>query len=254
MRILVSIKRVPAPGARIVLTDDAQDIDTRHLGFTISPHEECAVEEAVRLVERHGGSSTALALGPPEASEQVRMAISMGIDHGVHVETGPEEWDPQATARAIADGIRAVEAEEGPFDLVLFGNESADGANYQVGIRVAHHLGLPIVSGVKGIDIGEGTVSLRRGIPGGFERYELGLPAAVAVKEGLNLPRYPALKGRLRAKKAPLRAERPEAAPGGLRKLQLKRPPEQETETAILGHGAAAAPAMADALEELGLV
>ena len=78
MEILVCVKRVPAAGGRIVLTDDDLDLDTRFLGFTISPHEECAVEEAVRLTETHGGSSTVLTLGPPEAEEQLRSALSMG--------------------------------------------------------------------------------------------------------------------------------------------------------------------------------
>ena len=78
MRILVCVKRVPAPGAKIVLTPDAQDIDATLLGFTISPHEECAVEEAVRIVEREGGSATVMTLGPPEAEEQLRSAVSVG--------------------------------------------------------------------------------------------------------------------------------------------------------------------------------
>lgn len=253
MRVLVSIKRVPAPGARIVLTGDGQAIDTRHLGFTISPHEECAVEEAVRLVERHGGSTTALALGPPEAAEQVRQAIALGIDHGVLLTTSGPEWDAQATARAISGAVRDLEADDGPFDLVLFGNESADAANFQVGVRVAHALGRPIVSGVKAVEVADGRVSVRRATADGFEVCELPLPAAAAVKEGLNLPRYPALKGRLRAKKAPLRELPAEAEPGGLRKLCLRRPAEQETETVVLGHGAAAAGAVVDKLEELGL-
>jgi electron transfer flavoprotein beta subunit len=253
MRVLACVKRVPAPGAKIVLTADAQDIDTRHLGFTTSPHEECAVEEAVRLVERHGGSSTVLTLGAPSAEEQLRYAISMGVDDGALIAT-EDEWDPQATAAAIAEAVGALEADGGPFDLLLFGAESADAANCQVAIRVAHALGRPIASGIKGIEVEDGTVSLRRGIPGGYERYALPLPAAVAVKEGLNLPRYPAMRGRLRAKKARVRVLDVTARPGGLRKLGLRRPPEQETDTVLLGSGAAAAGAIADMLEELGLV
>ena len=74
MRILVCVKRVPAPGARINVTADGQDVDSAHLGFTTSPHEECAVEEAVRLTEVHGGAVTVLTLGPVEAEEQLRYA------------------------------------------------------------------------------------------------------------------------------------------------------------------------------------
>ncbi len=168
MNILVCVKRVPAPGAKIVLTADGQAIDTKHLGFTVSPHEECAVEEAVQLVERHGGSSTVLTLGPEVAEEQLRTAISMGIDHGVLVEIDDDEWDPEATARALAGAIRTLEDDGGPFDLILFGNESADAGNYQVGIRVAHALGRPVVAGIKGIEVGD-AVTLRRGRAAGFE-------------------------------------------------------------------------------------
>jgi electron transfer flavoprotein beta subunit len=255
MDVLVCVKRVPAPGARIVLTPDGQDIDTRHLGFVISPHEECAVEEAVQIVARHGGSSTVLTLGPPEADEQLRYAMAMGADHGVLVETEGAEWDPQATAAAIVDTLELLDAEGTSFDLLLFGNESADAANHQVGIRVARALGLPFVAGVKGIDTGDGeAVVLLRDTPDGVERYEVALPAAVAVREGINLPRYPAVMGRLRAKKAQVRSVHPEHRPGGLVKLGLRHPPQTDTETVVLGTGAEAAPKIAAVLEELGLL
>src|SRR5262249_48931884 len=101
VNILVCVKRVPAAAGKITLTPDAQEMDTRHLGFTISPHEECAVEEAVRLVTTHGGSSTVLTLGPEAATEQLRDAMSIGIERAVLLETDGREWDPGATAAAI---------------------------------------------------------------------------------------------------------------------------------------------------------
>ena len=97
MNVLVCVKRVPLTGGKIVLTDDAQAISTRHLGFTISPHEECGAEEAVRLIEQHGGSSAVLTLGPPEAEEQLRDLMAIGVDRGVHLVTDGSEWDAQAT-------------------------------------------------------------------------------------------------------------------------------------------------------------
>src|SRR5881296_1430389 len=105
MNVLVCVKRVPAAGGRMTLTPDGRDIDTRYVGFTVSPHEECAVEEAVRLVERHGGASTVLTLGPEEAVEQLRDAMSMGIDHAVLLPSGGRPWDPGSTARAIVQAI-----------------------------------------------------------------------------------------------------------------------------------------------------
>jgi electron transfer flavoprotein beta subunit len=102
MRVLVSIKRVPNPGAKIPITPDGLAVDAAQLGFTISPHEECAVEEAVRLVERHGGDATVITLGPPEAEEQLRYAVSLGADHAVLLPTDGADWDPQRTAAALA--------------------------------------------------------------------------------------------------------------------------------------------------------
>lgn len=254
MDVLVCIKRVVAPGAMIPLTEDGTEVDTRHLGFTVSPHDECALEEAVRIVERQGGASTAITVGPQAAVEQLRFGISMGIDRPVLVETDEGEWDPQRTAEGLTGAIRTLEGEEGPFDLIMFGNESPDAGNYQVGPRVAHALDLPIVSGIKGIDLGEGTASLRRETAAGIEVYEVPLPAAVAVKEGLNLPRYPALRGRIRAKQTDVRVLPAEAEPGGLTTLRFRHPPQEDTETVILGEGPDAAGAVVDVFEEVGLL
>jgi electron transfer flavoprotein beta subunit len=248
------VKRVPAPGARIVLTEDQQAVDARHLPFTVSPHEECAVEEAVRIKEAHGGSVTVMTLGPAEAEDQLRYSISTGADEVVLLAADGSEWDPQATSAALAEGIGELEAAGGHFDLILFGNESADAGGYQVGIRVAHGLGRPVISGIKGIAIEEGAVVARRETDAGFEVYRLPLPAVVAVKEGINLPRYPTLPSRLKAKKAEVTVVEPSLAPGGLRMLRLVNPPEVATSTTILGHGPDAAPAVADLLEDLGLL
>lgn len=254
MDVLVCIKRVVAPGAVIPLTEDGTEVDTRHLGFTVSPHDECALEEAVRIVEREGGTSTVITVGPQTAAEQLRFGISMGIDRAVLVAADDGEWDPQRTADALTDAIRALEGEGGPFDLIMFGNESPDAGNYQVGPRVAHALDLPIVSGIKGIDLGEGTASLRRETASGIEVYEVPLPAAAAVKEGLNLPRYPALRGRIRAKQTDVRVVPAGAEPGGLTTLRFRHPPQEDTETVILGEGPEAAGAVVDVFEEVGLL
>ncbi|MDP9465392.1 MAG: electron transfer flavoprotein beta subunit/FixA family protein, partial [Actinomycetota bacterium] len=215
MRILVCVKRVPAPGARINITADGQAVDTAFLGFAISPHEECAVEEAVQLVEKYGGEATVLTLGPAEADEQLRYAASLGVAKAVLMPiTGPD-WDPQRTAAAIAAAITDIEASDSPFDLILFGNESADSGGYQVGIRVAHALGRPIVNGIKGIDVEGDTLRATRQADVGLEVYEVPMPAVLGVKEGINLPRYPTLKGRLASKKVDVAHVAPAGEPGG---------------------------------------
>ena len=263
MRILACVKRVPAPGSRINVTADGQAVDTTNLGFTTSPHEECAVEAAVQLVEAHGGTATVLTLGPPAAEEQLRYAVSVGMSAAVLVSIDGPDWDPQRTSRAIVSAIEQLEAAEGPFDLILFGNESADAGGFQVGIRVAYALGRPMVNGAKGLDVADapdGSVGVRRVLnvrresDAGQETYALPLPAVVGVKEGINLPRYPTMKGRLASKRVSIGTLDVSAEPGGQQLVRLAPPPERATTTTILGRGPDAAAAVVDLLDELGVM
>jgi electron transfer flavoprotein beta subunit len=249
VRILVCVKRVPITGGRMVLTDDAQALETKHLGFTISPHEECGVEEAVRIVEAGGGEVVVLTLGPAEAEAQLRDCMAIGADRGILLKTDATEWDAQATAGAIVD---AVHREE-PFDLLLFGNESADSGNYQVGIRVAYALGLPVVTGLKKIEIDDGRARVERDAGGPRDVYEVRLPAVLTVLEGLNLPRYPSVPGRLRAKSKPLAVVEPARLESKLEKLRLVVPAGQGKQAEILGHGADAAPKVVEVMQQLGV-
>jgi electron transfer flavoprotein beta subunit len=251
VNILVCVKRVPLTGGKIVLSDDARSISTRHLGFTVSPHEECGAEEAVRLVEKHGGASTVLTLGPAEAEEQLRDMMAIGVDEAIHLLTAGEEWDPQATAAAI---VAAVQTRGEPFDLLLFGNEAADSCDYQVPIRVAYALGLPVVTGVKGIEVGGGRIRCEQEVEGGRDVYELPLPAVVTVKEGLNLPRYPSVPGRLRAKRKPLEASEPAPGDAKLEMVGLRLPEGSGKQVHMLGNSAESAPAIVSVFGELGLL
>ena len=225
MRTLVCVKRVPMTGGKMVLTADGQALETKHLGFTISPHEECAVEEAVTI----GGEVVVLTLGPAEAEEQLRDQMAVGADRGILLKTD-EEWDAQSTAAAIVDAIRADE----PFDLILFGNESADAAGFQVGIRVAHALGLPVVTGLKKIDVQGDSVRCERDVGGARDVYEVPLPAVLTVLEGLNLPRYPSVPGRLRAKSKPLTVVEPVRPDQKLEKVRLAVPEGQGKQAQLL--------------------
>jgi len=276
VRILCAVKRVPITGGKMVLTDDGQALQTRHLGFTISPHEECGVEEAVRIVEKEGGTSAVLTLGAPEAEEQLRDAMAIGIDRAILLETDGTEWDPVSTAGVIAETIESQEAANGRFDLILFGNEAADTGDFQVGVRVATALGRPIINGIKEIWFSDSRreVLARREAPGGgWETYDLPLPAVLGVKEGLNLPRYPSVPGRLRAKKkeverVPLGAS-PSGALGlgagedaagvdsaipGPTKRRLRLPAEERTQAEVIGTGPEAAPAVVDLLQRIGVL
>jgi electron transfer flavoprotein beta subunit len=249
MEIIACVKRVPTVGGTILLTDDGQQVDTRMSGFTVSPHEECAVEEAVRIVERIGGTVTVLTLGPPEAADQVRDMLALGAGRGVLLETGGREWGPIATADAIATTAAG-------FDLLLFGNEAADTGDYQVPVRVAHALGMPCVTGIKQleVDAGEQKLRARREYRGVEESFDLPLPAVVSVKEGINLPRYPSLPGRLRAKRAVIERVVPEWHSDGVRTLGLRVPEGDQHRARILGAGTDAVPALVDLLDELGVL
>lgn len=259
MRILALVKRVPAPGARINITDDEQYVDDKNLGHAISPHEECGVEAAVQLIEEHGGEVTVMSLGAAESEEQLRAAVSVGVAKMVLVPTDGTPWDPQRTAAALTAAINELEETDGAFDLLIFGNESADSGGFQVGIRVAHALGRPMVNGIKGLELADAHIIARREVDSGFEVYELPLPACVGVKEGINLPRYPTMRGRLASKKAELASLEPVAdaathAQGRQTQVRLVSPPEKVSETVILGTGPDAAPAVVDLLEELGVL
>ena len=254
MNLLVCVKRVPAAGGKMSLTADQQDIDTRYFNFTVSPHEECAVEEAVRLIEANGGSSTVLTLGPEAAIDQLREAMALGIERAILLETDGREWDAGATAGAIVEAVRAQREAGMNFDLLLFGNEAADTGDYQVGIRVAHALDLPCVTGVKELKMQDGKAVAKREAAGGREIFEVPLPAVITVKEGLNLPRYPSLPGRLKAKKKPIERMTPVWNGNGVEKVRLKLPPEQDQQVEILGSGPGAAPKAIELFQKLGVL
>jgi len=253
MEILVCVKRVPTVGGVITLTADQRAVDTRASGFTISPHEECAVEEAVRLVERFGGSVTVVSLGPAAAEEQLRACLALGASAAVLLETADDvETGPIATAAAL----HAV-AASGAFDLVLLGNEASDSGDYQVGIRLAHLLGRPAATGIKAITVSDdgSSLSASRTYRGVVETFTLPLPCVVTVKEGINLPRYPSLPGRLRAKRAPVaRMPVQESASADIRMTSLRVPDAPKKQATVLGQGPDAVPALVSVLAEIGVL
>jgi electron transfer flavoprotein beta subunit len=241
-------------GGSILVTPDGMEIDVSMSGFTVSPHEECAVEEAVQITERLGGSVTVLTLGPAEAAGQLRDMLALGAGRGILLETDGSEWGPVATAAAIADAVR-----DGGYDLLLFGNEAADTGGYQVPVRVAHALGVPCLTGIKRLEItGDDAVPTRivasREYRGAEEVFEVPLPAVVSVKEGINLPRYPSLPGRLRAKRATIETIEPRPGSDSLRKAGLRVPPTSSKGAQVLGSGAEAVPALVGLLDELGVL
>jgi electron transfer flavoprotein beta subunit len=254
MNILVCIKRVPDVGSKFRLTEDSQAINTTNLGFTISPHEECAVEEAISIIEKTGGNATVLTLGPAEAEEQLKDSLARGMTDAILLESDQTEWDPRQTAQAIIEAVKGEEAKNKPFDLLMFGSESADSGNAQIGIRVAYGLDRPIICGLKNLTVTESGIIGKRDIPNGMEIYETILPAVVTIKEGINLPRYPSLRGRIKAKKKEVVHFSPDQISRQMKMIRLKHPDEQKKEVEMLGEGISVSPKVVNIFKQLKLL
>jgi electron transfer flavoprotein beta subunit len=252
--VLVCVKRVPDSTEEVVLTDDAQAVDGRRSGFTMSAHEECAVELAVQTVGTTGGQATVMTLGDAEAVEQLRNALAVGCTAATHVLGEPFTFGPSDVAREIAAVVGAHEAEGRVHDLVLLGNDAADSGDFQVGIRLAYELGWPVVNGVATVSVEDGSVVASGSGPDGHETYRVPLPAVVTILEGGVEPRYPTVPGRMKAKKVAIEHRTSATEPVGPKRVRLLLPPPQPRDVQILGKGADAAPAVVDLLERLGVL
>ena len=203
------MKRVPDSTSEVVLTEDSQSVDGRFAGFTMSAHEECAVELAAQVTAADGGEATVLTLGDADAVEQLRTSLAVGCTAATHVVADPQRFGPADVAREIAAVVRDHEADGRPHDLILLGNDAADSGDFQVGIRLAYELGRPVVNGVTHVSVADGVVTARGDGPEGHETYRVPLPAVVTVLEGGVEPRYPSVQGRMRAKKVADRGAHP---------------------------------------------
>jgi electron transfer flavoprotein beta subunit len=256
--VLVCVKRVPDSTEEIALSEDGQSVDGRRSGFTMSAHEECAVELAVQIAGATSGAASALTLGDAEAVEQLRNALAVGCTAATLVHGDPYAFGPADVAREIAAVIRDHEAVGRHHDLVLLGSDAADTGDFQVGIRLAYELGRPVVNGASTLAVEDSTdgpvvVAVGEG-PEGQETYRVPLPAVVTIREGGVDPRYPSVPGRLKAKKVPVEERQPVSTPTGSGRVRMLLPPPSPNEVQILGEGAEAAPSVVDLLERLGVL
>ena len=251
--VLVCIKRVPDTGGEITLTQDAMSIDTRYVGHTVSPHEECAVELAIQTATATDGEATVLSLGSADSLEQIRDALAVGCTGAVLIEAEADKFGPADVARAIAEVVRAHEQEGRTYDLVLLGNDAADTGDFQVGIRLAYALDRPVVAGVSTIEVVGDRVVARADGADGTDIFEVELPAVLTVMEGGIEPRYPSIPGRMKAKRVTVETVTPTGEPAGSGRVRLKLPPTQPSQVEILGEGPGAAAAVVDLLERLGV-
>lgn len=244
--VLVCVKRVPDVAGEVALTADGQGVDARHVGFTVSAHENCAVELAVRIAGDTGGTATVLTLGTDDAVEQLRTVLGLGCTGAVLIEADPAGFGPADVAREIA-------AVAGDYDLILLGNDAADTGDFQVGIRLAYALGRPVVNGASTVVVTGDTATAHVAGPDGVETYQVPLPAVVTVLEGGVEPRYPTISGRMKAKKVKIQTVEPQRAPDGPGRVRLTLPPAAPSAVEVIGEGPDAAKAVVDLLEKLGV-
>jgi electron transfer flavoprotein beta subunit len=200
MKILVLVKQVPDTATQVKVASDSRAIDTTGITWIVSPYDEFAIEEALRIREKRGqGEVVAVTLGPDRAKEALRSCLAMGADRAIHVnDPALENADTLTAARALAAVIR-LEAPE----LVLTGRQAIDDDMGAVGAQVAEVLGWPCLSWImeEAISADGKTVRVGRQVEGGLEVFDVPLPCVLTAQKGMNEPRYPTLKGIMGAKK-----------------------------------------------------
>jgi electron transfer flavoprotein beta subunit len=229
-------------------------IDARHVGYTLSSHEECAVELAIQVAKATDGEATVLSLGSEDSVEQIRDALALGCTAAVLIDADAAAHGPADVARAIATVVRSRDAAGTSYDLILVGNDAADTGDFQVGVRLAYELGRPVLTGIATVDVHDGVAVAKGKGPEGTEVFEVPLPAVIAVQEGGVEPRYPTIPGRMKAKKVTIETVDAGITPAGSGRVRLERPPAQPSVVEVLGSGPDAAPAVVDLLYRLGVV
>ncbi len=197
MNIIVLIKQVPDT-SEVKINRETNTLIRDGVPSIINPYDMYAIEEALRLKEKHGGKVVALSMGPPQAAEALKEAISLGVDDAVLLSdrafAGSDTW---ATSYALSKGIKKI----GAFDLVISGKQAIDGDTAQVGPETADVLGVPFVAFIKKIESFENNKLLaERMMDEGYDVVETSLPAVISVVKEINEPRLPSLKGKMKAK------------------------------------------------------
>ncbi|PYQ04320.1 MAG: electron transfer flavoprotein subunit beta [Acidobacteria bacterium] len=197
MKIAVCIKQVPDTETRIRIAPDGKGIVENDVNWIVSPYDEFAIEEALKIKEAKGGEVVLVSLGPDRAQSALRSGLAMGADSALHLKDPLfEKTDTLGTAWALASALKPLAP-----DLILMGQQGVGGDNAQVPGLVAEILDLPQVTMAVKIELQDGKATIEREIEGAHETWEVTLPAVVSAQKGLNEPRYASLKGIMAAKK-----------------------------------------------------
>jgi len=219
MKVAVCVNHVPDTETKIKVGPDNLTIDRTGVTYMLSPYDEIAVEEALRIRDKWKGEVVVLSLGGDVHKETLRKTLAMGADRAVLLKDDAPR-DSFAVATGLAQELKGLTP-----DVILFGKQSIDYDDAQVGTLVAEMLGLPSVAVVVKMEIQEGTVTCEREIEGGREVVETRLPAVFLAQKGLNEPRYPSLKGIMAAKSKPIEEKPAAAAEIRVETLRLRKPP-----------------------------
>jgi electron transfer flavoprotein beta subunit len=236
MKIAVCIKQVVTREWQLRVNDQKTWIRDADASFELNEPDAYALEEALRLKEKHGGEVVVCCAGPSRATQVIREALARGADRAIHVES---EALASADATTIADALASAAGDE-RFDLVLTGLQSDDQGFGQVGVVLAEKLGMPHATIIMEVQVSGSTLRVKRELEGGwFQWVELPLPALLTIQSGINQLRYATLKGIMAAKKKEIRKAAPPA--GAVATLQILSLylPEKAKQTRLIGGSAA---------------
>jgi electron transfer flavoprotein beta subunit len=215
MKIVVCVKQVPDTEARIKIAPDGKAIGESDLNWIVSPYDEMAIEEALKVKEARGGDVVLISVGGDRVLAALRNGLAMGADSAIHLKDPLfDGLDSRGIAWALAAAIKPL----GP-DLILTGQQGVGTDQSQVPGMLAEILDLPQVTMAVKVEVGEGKATVKREIEGGTETWETTLPAVLSAQKGLNEPRYASLKGIMAAKKKPIQTM--DAAAAGLKAEDL---------------------------------
>jgi len=224
MNIIVLVKQVPDT-SEVKINRETNTLIRDGVPSIINPFDRYAIEEALRLREKHGGKVTAVTMGPPQAVEALKETVSLGVDDVVLLSdrafAGADTW---ATSYALSQGIRKI----GEYDLVIAGKQAIDGDTAQVGPETADMLGIPFVAYIRKIEQIEGRKMIaERLMDEGYDVVETSLPALITVVKEINEPRVPSLKGKMKAKNLKVTAWTAKDIGADEEKIGLKGSPTQ---------------------------
>jgi electron transfer flavoprotein beta subunit len=246
VNIIVCIKRVPSTETNVRVGSDGKALEQSGVEYILSPFDEIALEEALRIKEKLGsGEVLVITVGPSEAATTLRTCLAMGADKAIHIKDADAyKRDPFSIASALASVIKTI-----PYNLILCGKQAVDDDNSQTGAILARLLNIPFVSLITKLEIAGQQAKVQRELGNGYEVLEVSLPAVLTAQKGLNEPRYPSLKGIMSAKKKPLEEKTAAFESPSIETIKMEYPPSRPAGR-VVGKGVEVVPELVKLLRD----